>query len=99
MAKKNASPPSKRRKVLVLNEEDVDNILVESMKSFSMRPAIPLKVKITYPDDIACEESDDESEPLSPELGFVAIKPSAKASITLTSKGSIQTESIPILER
>ena len=80
MAKKNASPRSKRRKIPVLNEGKVDNTLVESSKSSLMKPAIPSKVKITYPADISSneeeEESDDGSDSLSLELGSVATKPS-----------------------
>ena len=87
------------RKVLVLNEEVVNNSLIESPKSSPMRPTIPSKVKIIYPTNISSdeeeEESNDESESLSLELGSVATKPNAKATATLTSKDFVQTKSVP----
>ena len=99
MAKKNASPPLKMRKVPVLDEEEVDNTFIKSLKSSPMRTVVPSKVKITYPADISSneeeEESEDESNSLSPELGSVATKPSTKAITTLISKGTIQTKSVP----
>ena len=56
-------------------------------------------MKITYPTDISSdeeeEESEDEFDSLSPELGSVATKPSAKVAATSTSKGSVQIEFVP----
>ena len=60
VAKNNSCPPSKRRKVPILNEEDVDNTLIENLKSSHMRPAIPLKVKITYPTGTSFDEEEEE---------------------------------------
>ena len=66
------------------------------------RPTIPSKVKITYLTEISSdeeeEESNDESESLTPKLDFVATKPNAKAAATSTSKGSVQTESVFVPE-
>ena len=95
VAKKNAFPPLKRRKIHVLNVEEVDNTLVECLESSPMRIAAPSKMKITYLADISSDEEKEESESeydlLSPQLGSVAIKPNAKAAATLTSKGYVQT--------
>ena len=81
-------------------DKEVDNILVESLKS-SPTKAILMELKITYPIDISSdeeeEESKDESDSLSSKLGSVVMKPSAKATTTLTSKGSVQTEFVPDL--
>ena len=55
VAKKNASLPSKRRKVPVLDEKEFDNTFIESVKS-----SVPSKVKITYPADVSYEEEEEE---------------------------------------
>ena len=53
VAKKNASPPSKRRKFPILDEEAVDKTLVKSPKSSPIRLVVPSKVKITDLVDIS----------------------------------------------
>ena len=64
VAKKNSTLPSKRRKMPILNEEEVDNTLVGSPKM--------QKVEIIFPTNFSKGEggdSDSESNSLSPKLG------------------------------
>ena len=82
-----------------MNEEKVDNSLVDSPRDSPKRTPTPTLASMIIPKDIYKEEEKEESknefDSLSPELGFVATKPSAKAATTLMEKDFVQTESIP----
>ena len=54
--KKNASPPSKRGKVPILNEEKVDNTLVNSPRESPKRTLAPAQTLALVPTNISSEE-------------------------------------------
>ena len=103
MAEKNASSPLNRRKMLVVNKEEVDNTFLESPRESPKRTsALALAWAIVPTGDLdeSYEEEDkgdseSESESLSSKLGPIATKPSMKVTTTSMTKDSIQTESVP----
>ena len=79
-----------------MNEEEVDNTLVNSPRDSPEQNHAPTLMSVPIPTNISFEEEEEEqeeseSDSLSPKLGFVITKPSAKVTITSMAKDSVQT--------
>ena len=88
VAMKTTNPSSKRRKVSVLNEEDIDNTIVESPKESPIKTTTPTLTQVSIPTNKPEKGSKEEQEEdyeseldsLFLELDSVVTKPQYEAS-------------------